>query len=176
MKRTIIILSTILLLAFIKWNVGSSEKLIPDSAIRLRVVAHSNTPYDQQVKSKIRDTLQKELYVLLGDTSSINDARIIIKKGLPHLDSVVANELKTMEYNRKHNISYGYNYFPSKTYKGIEYDDGYYESLLVTIGAGKGDNWWCVLFPPLCLLEADEAEEVEYKFFVTEIINKYIKR
>jgi len=49
-----------------------------------------------------------------------------------------------------------------------------YESLLVTLGSGKGDNWWCVLFPPLCLLEAEESDKIEYKFFVQELIEKYL--
>ena len=72
-------------------------------------------------------------------------------------------------------VSFGRNYFPEKTYKGIVYDAGYYESLVVTLGKGEGDNWWCVLFPPLCLLEADESEEeVEYKFFFQELIDKYL--
>ena len=58
--------------------------------------------------------------------------------------------------------------------KGIEYDEGYYESLLITLGEGKGDNWWCVLFPPLCLIEAEESTEVEYKSFIKEIIEHRI--
>ena len=65
--------------------------------------------------------------------------------------------------------------FPEETYKGITYEAGKYESLLVTLGEGKGDNWWCVLFPPLCLMEAEETntDEVEYKSFIKEIIEKY---
>ena len=66
--------------------------------------------------------------------------------------------------------------FPEKEYKGVVYDEGYYESLLVTLGEGKGDNFWCVLFPPLCLMEAEETDdttEVEYKSFIKEIIEKY---
>ena len=68
----------------------------------------------------------------------------------------------------------GLNYFPEKEFKGITYDEGYYESLVITIGEGKGDNWWCVLFPPLCMLEAEESTDVEYKSFVKEIVDKYI--
>lgn len=70
-------------------------------------------------------------------------------------------------------LIFGFNYFPSKKYKGITYKDGYYESLVVTLGEGKGDNWWCVLFPPLCLLEAEESTDVEYKSYVKELIDKY---
>lgn len=70
-------------------------------------------------------------------------------------------------------INYGSNYFPEKKYKGITYKEGYYESLVITLGEGKGDNWWCVLFPPLCLIEADESRNVEYKSFVKEMFDKY---
>ena len=74
-------------------------------------------------------------------------------------------------------IHYGLNYFPKKEYKGVIYEEGYYESLVVTLGNGNGDNWWCVLFPPLCLLEAQETntQDVEYKFFVQDLIDKYMK-
>ncbi|MBO5530582.1 MAG: stage II sporulation protein R [Bacilli bacterium] len=60
----------------------------------------------------------------------------------------------------------------------MTYKEGNYESLVVTLGEGKGDNFWCVLFPPLCLLEAEDnsSSEIEYKFFVKELIDKYIKK
>ena len=63
---------------------------------------------------------------------------------------------------------------PEKEYKGVKYKEGYYESWVITLGEGEGNNWWCVLFPPLCLVEAEEADEVEYKFFIKELIDKYL--
>ena len=66
-------------------------------------------------------------------------------------------------------------YFPKKEYKGVEYNEGNYESLVITLGEGKGDNWWCVLFPPLCLIDAEEqTSDVEYKFLVKEIIKHFM--
>ena len=70
-------------------------------------------------------------------------------------------------------INYGLNYFPKKEFKGITYDAGYYESVVVTLGEGLGDNWWCVLFPPLCSLEAEESSDVEYTTMTQEILKKY---
>lgn len=78
------------------------------------------------------------------------------------------------KYNLDYKINFGENYFPEKEFNGVTYEEGYYESVLVTLGKGEGDNWWCVLFPPLCLLEAEESDEVEYKFFVQELIDKYL--
>ena len=74
-----------------------------------------------------------------------------------------------------YNINYGLNYFPEKEYNGKTYKEGKYESLLVTLGKGEGNNWWCILFPPLCLVEAEESEEeVEYGFFLKNIIDKFL--
>ena len=79
-------------------------------------------------------------------------------------------------YNIPFNLNYGNNYFPEKEYKGITYKEGYYESLVVTLGEGAGDNWWCLMFPPLCLMEAEEKElnNVEYKIFIKDVFKKYM--
>jgi len=77
-------------------------------------------------------------------------------------------------YDEDFVIHYGENFFPDKLYKGVSYESGIYESLVITIGEGQGDNWWCVLFPPLCLLETQESEidEVDYQFFVQNLIEE----
>lgn len=151
------------------------EIVIPDSAIRLRVIANSNSDYDQSIKKKVREEVQDEMYNLLKDTTNIDIARNTISNNLNILNNRVDNVLKTNNYNNSYNINFGYNYFPSKEYKGLTYKEGMYESLVVTLGSGKGDNWWCVLFPPFCLIEAEENEssEVEYKWKIKEIIDKY---
>ena len=104
-------------------------------------------------------------------------ARIILKEHQQELYDITSNYLKELGYDKDFEINYGYNYFPKKKYKGVTYDAGNYESLVITLGDGNGDNFWCVLFPPLCLLEADDSTtETEYKFFVKELIEKYIKK
>ena len=79
-------------------------------------------------------------------------------------------------YSDIHNISFGKNYFPSKEYQGVIYPSGEYESLVITLGSGIGKNWWCVMFPPLCLLEAknNQTDDINYKFYVKEILEKYM--
>ena len=151
--------------------VGINEKeniLIPDNAIRFRVIANSDTKEDQKLKIDIKNNVEKELYNLIGNAKNIEEARKIISNNLNKVDSI----LKT--YGVDYDISYGNNYFPKKTYKGISYDAGNYESLVITIGEGLGKNWWCVLFPPLCLLdEQNNLDNVEYELYATKIINKF---
>ena len=105
---------------------------------------------------------------------SSEEARKIIVDNLELVDKDVEKVLNNEGYDLGYDINYGYNYFPSKEYKGVKYEEGYYESLLITLGKGEGDNWWCVLFPPLCLIEADDNDDVEYKSIVSEILEKYL--
>ena len=83
--------------------------------------------------------------------------------------------LEINDYPLLFDIKYGLNYFPQKRFKGVTYNEGYYESLVVTLGEGLGENWWCVLFPPLCLIEASDSTDIEYTTMVKEVLNKYFK-
>ena len=169
MKKFIVII-LIILITFSYVKVIANK--IPEEAIRIRVVANSNSDYDQKIKQKVSTYLKGEMYNLLKNTKDINQARDIISNNIEKIDNNIYSILKKENYNLGYSINFGNNYFPEKTYKGITYDEGYYESVLVTLGKGEGENWWCVLFPPLCLIEAEESEEVEYKFFLQELIEK----
>ncbi len=175
MKQTIAMILVTLSMICIFQQTGDDTPIIPKEAIRFRVLANSNSEEDQKIKEYVRDDLQKELYETLKDTTSIQEAKEIILKNLDTYDTIVKNTLKAHNYQMPYTIDYGNHYFPQKVYKGIPYQAGSYESLLVTLGNGEGNNWWCVLFPPLCLLEAEETttSEVQYKFFVSEILDRF---
>lgn len=166
MKKVIIFLFLIVVI-----SVFMNEKehiLIPDNAIRFRVIANSNEAKDQKLKKAIKEDVEKELYALLKDVDNVEEARKIIKENLSIVDNIMH------QYDVEYNISYGNNYFPSKNYKGITYKEGQYESLVITLGEGTGKNWWCVLFPPLCLLdEQNDLKNAEYELYVTKMINKF---
>ena len=148
-------------------------KVIKDESIRLRILANSNTIEDQRIKMEVAKSVQKELYELLKDTKDVKEARTRILDNLETIKKEVETTLQNNDTSLNYRVNYGKNYFPSKNYKGINYNAGEYESLLVSLNQGKGDNWWCILFPHLCLLEAEESNYVEYKLLVKEIIEKY---
>lgn len=79
------------------------------------------------------------------------------------------------KYEVPYSIDFGNNYFPTKNYKGVLYPAGDYESLVITLGSGSGNNFWCVLFPPLCLLDAksEDTSEVEYRSYVKDILDRF---
>ena len=112
--------------------------------------------------------------IKLKDVYSVKKARKIINDSIPELEEDIQNIFNNNTYDEDFKIIFGDNYFPDKVYKGVIYNEGDYESLVIYIGESKGDNWWCVLFPPLCLLEASESDtgEVEYRSIVKDIIDK----
>ena len=168
MKKIIIVLFFVVFVSFLV-N-GKEEYIIPDSAIRLRVIANSNTFEDQATKMEIKQNIETILKDDLIGVANKTSAKETIQNKIPEMKTMLNN------YNIKYNVNYGQNYFPQKTYKGVEYPEGNYESLVVTLGSGAGENWWCVLFPPLCLMDAEETNvsDVDYRFFVKDLFEKYM--
>lgn len=175
MKKIIIFVLLIISLLFLVDNNVSSETIIPDSAIRFRVIGNSNTVYDQNIKLQIRNVIQNKILELTRNTKTIEEVRNIMKEHQEELYNITNDKLKELNYDKPFKLNYGYNYFPKKKYKGVTYKEGNYESLVITLGEGNGNNFWCVIFPPLCMAEIEDTNEVEYKFFVKEIIDKYLK-
>ena len=173
MKKTIIII-LLAMLGFHFLSMKGSALIIPNEAIRLRVLANSNSKEDQELKLKVRDELQLYMYELLKDTKGIDQAREKIKQNLDQIEDCVNRTLQKYDSAIKFQVDFGLNYFPDKEYKSVVYPAGEYESVFVTLGEGNGNNWWCVLFPPLCLMEAEESDTVEYKSFFQELIEKYL--
>lgn len=173
MKKIITII--VLLILMIVTMSKKEEVIIPKDAIRFRVIANSNDLKDQQEKKKIAKTLGNNITKLLKNQNSLQETRTTLKKNINTFTTTIQEEMKNDNYDNNVEVNYGMNYFPEKTYKGVKYKEGEYESLVVTLGKGEGNNFWCVLFPPLCLLEAeeDDTNEVEYTSFVKELIDKY---
>ncbi len=175
MKKTMILI----ILATIMLGVLNSQEevvLIPKDAIRFRVIAASDKEKDQVLKKKVASSLQQELKETMLTATTLKDSRDKLQNKVPQFKENIERTLSQSKSDTTYDIDYGTHYFPEKKYKGVVYEEGMYESLVVTLGNGKGKNFWCVLFPPLCLLEAEEkkeTEEVEYKSFVKEMIDKY---
>ena len=173
MKKTVTTLIIIIVIYMLIGNVIAKNNIIPDDAIRIRVIANSNSEYDQNIKNKVKKEVEYDMYKMLLSAKNIEEARKIINQNLNSIKDNVDEILQKEQYKFGFDVNFGLNYFPEKEFKGITYKEGYYESLVITLGDGLGDNWWCVLFPPLCILEAEESTEVEYTTMVKTIIDKY---
>ena len=173
MKKTIFVILIIIISIFVYINVNA-EVIIPNDAIRVRVVPNSNSVIDQNMKEKVKNYVSNYMTLKLDKVMDVNEARNIINDSIDELNQDIEKMFQDNGYDMDFTINFGENHFPDKAYKGVIYNEGDYESLVVYIGEAQGDNWWCVLFPPLCLLEADENDtgEVEYKTLVGEVIDK----
>lgn len=173
MNKTIILIIGVFFTYMMIGN-AFSKYTIPDEAIRIRIVPNSNEIVDQEMKEKVKIKVEKDIYELLKNSKSIEESRTLINEYIPYIKDSINTIFKDNNYNMSYNVNYGLNYFPEKEYKGVKYEAGMYESLYITIGEGCGDNWWCVLFPPICMLEAEESTDVEYRVFVKDIFNQYL--
>ena len=173
MKKIIILLSIISII-FIMTNKESEYVIIPKDSIRFRRIPNSNTVNDLYMKELVKEEITSVINEI-ETSKNITETREKIMSSYPKIKYKISELFKENNYNETFEINYGTNYFPEKIYKGVKYPEGNYESIVIKIGVASGDNYWCVLFPPLCMMEAKETDKVEYKFFIEEIINKYIK-
>ncbi len=170
MKKVIIFLFIVTIVLTIKNSSNADKILIPTDAIRFRIIANSNTIEDQETKMQIKTDLEPIIKNILEESNNLDETRLLINKNTNKMEDIIKK--RTTSYK----INYGNNYFPEKTYKNVVYKEGNYESLVITLGDGLGENWWCVLFPPLCLLEAQEeqTENINYSFYIKDILDKYL--
>ena len=167
MKKIIVCLFIVTVLVLV--NKEETKVLIPEDAIRFRIIANSNYIEDQKEKIEIRNELEPIIGDILTNSTTKEETKTEINNNLYKINHVID------KFNTTYDVNYGLNFFPEKNYKGVTYKEGNYESLVITLGDGLGDNWWCVLFPPLCLLEANETnyDDITYTSYIQELINKY---
>lgn len=177
MRKLVPFVLAVLMLILVSNNYKEEYYIIPEESIRIRIIPNSNNVKDQYLKRQVKANLEMDLQEDLKDSKNIETSRTIIKDNINKYEQTIETVLKNEKEHQKYAVDYGYHYFPEKIYKGVKYKEGSYESLLVTLGDAKGDNWWCVLFPPICSLEEDSQtnEKIEYSFYVKEMFNKYIR-
>ncbi|SFS34863.1 stage II sporulation protein R [Marininema halotolerans] len=139
---------------------AEGKQSIPKQAIRLRILANSDRTQDQWLKRQVRDAILKEMGTWAQKPNTIEEARRMVRTHLPILQQIAKNTVDKHGYSYPVKMDFGKVPFPTKLYGDQIYPAGKYEALLVTIGEGKGDNWWCVLFPPLCFVDMSNGDAV----------------
>ena len=124
--------------------------------MRLHVVAVSDSEEEQALKLNVRDAVIDYLSPILKDAENAEEAKKLIKDSIDG----IAHAAQGAAEGRKVTVSLGRERYPTRAYEGFSLPAGEYESLRVVLGEGKGHNWWCIVFPPLCL-SAAEAEQVQ---------------
>lgn len=141
------------------WLDGQQAAL-SDKVIRLHVIANSDLSADQALKLKVRDRILEESGGLFTSVSTVQDAGEVINAALPRLAQAGEDVVRAEGYNYPVKVSLEDNvWFPTKRYTDFALPQGSYTALRVVIGEGAGQNWWCVVFPPLCLGSVTETVE-----------------
>ncbi|MDC7729374.1 stage II sporulation protein R [Bacillus cereus group sp. MYBK120-1] len=171
---------------------AKGPSVIPKEAVRLRILANSDSDKDQALKRKVRDEVKAQIDGWVADLTSFEEARKVIQSHIPEIEKTVENTLKREGSKDSFQVKFSKNVkFPTKVYGNFIYSAGEYEAVLITIGEGEGANWWCVLFPPMCFLDfssgtavrkeehvvkAESPEEEQVKQLDEEVIDKEEKK
>ena len=146
-------------------------KGIREEVLRLHVIANSDEDYDQELKLKVRDAvLRSGEEVFSGSEDIISAESEIADKKDVILHSAVET-IRNLGYDYDVKIELARSYFPTRTYDNLTLPAGYYKAVRIIIGEGKGKNWWCIMFPPLCLPSATKKDELISPFLSDEEMN-----
>ncbi len=178
-KKLILILSAFIIsIAFlihpyIKEN-KANENTFKDQIIRFHIKANSDREEDQALKLRIRDEILGQVGEKFHTSHSIDESREIIIENLDTIKGIAEEEIKKEGKDYEVAVSLEKDHFPTRSYGDMVFPSGEYEALKLTIGEGKGKNWWCVMFPPLCFVDIthgipkDTDEDIEKMFFEEE--------
>ncbi len=171
-----------------------AQKNLADSTIRFHVRANSNSVIDQQLKMKVKEAVVNYIYDNTGDFKSQDEAAQFIITHDSQIKSIANKTITDSGFSYSINSTFSEQIFPTKTYGDITFPTGKYRSYTLYIGNGKGHNWWCVLYPPLCFVDAstgivpDSSKErlkehlsekeyqsiIKYRFKYLTFLNQYL--
>lgn len=154
-KRIILVISLLLIYIAISAfsYVAAVSNNISGSVFRLHVIANSDSEEDQNLKYIVRDNLIKYMNTLTQNMSTKDDAIKIAKEHEQDFRDIAIKTIRENGYDYDVKVEIGNCYFPTKYYGDISFPAGYYDALKVEIGESAGQNWWCVMFPPLCFVD-----------------------
>lgn len=141
--------------------------------IRIHIRADNNTSEAQAIKIKVRDAVTKYLTDALTGVLNRQQAYDMINVRLTAIEAVANGVLSSNGFYYTSSAKMCNEYFPARTYDGAVVESGYYDALILELGSGGGDNWWCVIYPPLCYVEGGGTGDVKYKSWLAEVYKKF---
>lgn len=162
-KRDLFLCLTCLLLAILLTFAGEQKNgeamaaRIAPQILRFHVLANSNSHKDQQLKLAVRTELLNAIYKGLGENASLEDTKEYVIANRTRLEKAAEDYMKKQGYDYSAHMELTNCYFPTKAYGDMVFPCGTYDAVRVELGKGKGHNWWCVLYPPLCFVDSTYA-------------------
>lgn len=140
--------------------------------VRIHIRANSNEMCDQDVKYVVRDSIVEYITPLIIDAKNVVEVKNILENNIPGIEDTANTVLVAQGYEYRATATIKYEYFPTRVYGEYSFPADYYDALVINLGTGTGDNWWCVAYPPLCFV-GNGSGDVVYKSKILEIIDRY---
>ena len=168
----LVILIAVVGTVFLVKNFPSSAQAETDY-LRIHVRANSNSQTDQNIKYKVKDEVVRFITPYAAQCTDKEKAMEIISGILPEIEKVCDRVLRENGFTYQSRASVRAEEFPTRVYGDLTLENGLYDALIIELGSGKGDNWWCVIYPPLCFTSGSAS--VQYRSAIMDIINKFRK-
>ncbi len=165
------VLAIVLTFIFVS-NAGNTAQAGTDY-LRIHVRANSNDQIDQNVKYIVKDEVVRFITPYAAQCTDKQKAMEVIGGILPEIEKVCDRVLKQQGFDYTSRASIRAEEFPTRVYGELTLEKGIYDALIIELGSGKGDNWWCVVYPPLCFTSGTAS--VQYRSAILDIINKFFK-
>ena len=162
MKNKICVIVVLILLLIIGASFLPTAEVEYDY-LRLHIRANSNSEIDQNIKYEIKDELVEFLTPYFCNVTSKNEAIEIVNNLKEKMSEICVEVLRKNGFNYSANVKINNEYFPTRTYSNTTLESGYYDAVIVELGSAEGDNWWCVMYPPLCFITRENQTEITFK-------------
>lgn len=173
MKYIIGIVSAIALVVILLFcPIGTSSESV--QYLRIHIRANSNQECDQAVKYKVKDAVIEALIPLVSEIESFDEAKEKISQNFDLIERTADNVLLENGFAYKSRAKIDNEYFPTRTYEEITLEEGYYDALILELGSGEGNNWWCIVFPAFCFTQTKKSDNIVYISRIWEIIKSVI--
>lgn len=144
--------------------------------LRIHIRANSDRNVDQEVKLVVRDCVIDYLSPLLQSAKTRSEAEHIVLTHVPELENEIDELLYSCGFFYGCNVVIDTEFFDKRSYGELTLDEGYYRAIIIDLGTGKGHNWWCVAFPPLCFTLSENYDNIQYRSIVCDVVKKYLEK
>ena len=173
MKYLVAILSAVAVITVLLCCPAASSKTEVEY-LRIHIRANSNEFYDQNVKYAVKDAVVEALIPIVSEIHTFEEAKAVISENFAFIESVANDVLESNGFEYRSHAKIAREYFPTRTYDDITLEEGEYDALILELGSGSGNNWWCIVFPAFCFTKSENGENIVYISRIWEIIKSVI--
>lgn len=178
MKKIIISVVAILLVGLVGLGFCFKKQTTQEDYLRVHIRANSNLECDQNVKYEVKKAVVDYLTPLVASGNNFKEVYSILEDNLSGIEEVADKVLKENGFDYTSSASLNNEYFPTRSYESVTLENGYYDALILNLGSGQGNNWWCVVYPPLCFIGGQQngTTNIKYKSKLVEMVRKFFNK